>query len=60
MPENTSSPDPANPTAAIVVIGEEILSGKVKEENAQYLIHELRELGVNLRGVYVIPDDLRK
>jgi len=45
-------------TAAIVVIGDEILSGKYADENAAYLIKELRELGVALRRVEVIPDVL--
>jgi molybdenum cofactor synthesis domain-containing protein len=45
-------------TAAIVVIGDEILSGKFVEENAAFLIGELRALGVALRRICVIPDDL--
>lgn len=45
-------------TAAIVVIGDEILSGKFAEENASYLIRELRELGVALKRIHVIPDVL--
>jgi molybdenum cofactor synthesis domain-containing protein len=50
-------PRPA-PTAAIVVIGDEILSGKFAEENAAFLIGELRALGVALRRITVIPDEL--
>lgn len=46
------------PTAAIVVIGDEILSGKFREDNATWLLGELRELGVALRRIQVIPDDL--
>jgi molybdenum cofactor synthesis domain-containing protein len=45
-------------TAAIVIIGDEILSGKFVEENAAFLIGELRALGVDLRRITVIPDDL--
>jgi molybdenum cofactor synthesis domain-containing protein len=45
-------------TAAIVVIGDEILTGKFSEENAVFLIGELRALGVELRRITVIPDDL--
>src|SRR5690242_8194892 len=45
-------------TAGIVVIGDEILSGKFVEENAAFLIGELRALGVELRRITVIPDDL--
>jgi molybdenum cofactor synthesis domain-containing protein len=45
-------------TAGIVVIGDEILSGKFTEENAAFLIGELRALGVELRRIAVIPDEL--
>jgi molybdenum cofactor synthesis domain-containing protein len=45
-------------TAGIVVIGDEILSGKFADENASFLIGELRSLGVDLRRISVIPDDL--
>jgi molybdenum cofactor synthesis domain-containing protein len=48
------------PTAAILVIGDEILSGKTEDQNARLLIGELRELGVALRRVLVIPDDLEE
>jgi molybdenum cofactor synthesis domain-containing protein len=44
------------PRAAIIVIGDEILSGKFSDENAAYLIPALRELGVALRRIEVIPD----
>jgi molybdenum cofactor synthesis domain-containing protein len=46
------------PTAGIVIIGDEILSGKFVEENAVFLIGELRSLGVDLRRITVIPDVL--
>jgi molybdenum cofactor synthesis domain-containing protein len=46
------------PTAGIVIIGDEILSGKFVEENGAFLIGELRSLGVELRRIAVIPDDL--
>jgi molybdenum cofactor synthesis domain-containing protein len=48
------------PTAAILVIGDEILSGKTEEQNAHLLICELRELGVALRRIAVIPDDIEE
>src|SRR5689334_12761079 len=44
------------PRAAILLIGNELLSGKVEDENARYLTRELRELGVTLARVEVIPD----
>jgi molybdenum cofactor synthesis domain-containing protein len=45
-------------TAAIVVIGNEILTGKSEDKNASFLIGELHRLGVLLRRIEVIPDDL--
>ena len=45
------------PTAGIVIIGDEILTGKFVEENAAFLIGELRALGVDLRRIETIPDD---
>lgn len=45
-------------TAAIVLIGNEILSGKIADTNAGYLCRELRELGVDVRRVSVIPDEV--
>ena len=45
-------------TAGIVIIGDEILSGKFAEENAAFLIGELRGLGVELRRITIIPDDV--
>lgn len=47
-------------TAAILVIGDEILSGKTEEENARFLIRELRELGVALKLIMVVPDDIEQ
>lgn len=45
-------------TAAILVIGDEILSGKTEETNARFLIAELRALGVALRRILIVPDDV--
>jgi molybdenum cofactor synthesis domain-containing protein len=44
------------PTAGIILIGNELLSGKIKDENATFLAERLRELGVVLERVLVIPD----
>ncbi len=45
-------------SAGIVLIGNEILSGKISDSNAAYLCRELRALGVEVRRVSVIPDEL--
>ena len=46
-------------TAGIVVIGNEILSGRTRDENAAYFLKELRALGVDVRRVSVIPDEIQ-
>ncbi len=46
-----------NPTAAILVIGDEILSGRTREANAYYLARELTRVGIDLREIRVVPDD---
>jgi FAD synthetase len=47
-------------TAGIILIGNEILSGKVIDANAAYLCRELRELGVEVGRILVIPDDVAR
>jgi FAD synthetase len=44
--------------AGIVVIGNEILSGKTVDSNSAFLSRELRQLGVTLKRIVVIPDEL--
>ena len=46
------------PTAAILLIGNEILSGKVEDENARYLVRQLRDRGVAVGRIEIVPDDL--
>jgi molybdenum cofactor synthesis domain-containing protein len=45
-------------TAGLIVIGNEILSGKIQDQNSFFLAAELRNLGVSLLRISVIPDDL--
>jgi molybdenum cofactor synthesis domain-containing protein len=44
-------------TAAILVIGDEILSGRTKDKNIGYIAEYLTAIGVDLREVRVVPDD---
>ncbi len=44
------------PTLTGLVIGDELLSGKVKEENMSFLIQECRKLGVRLDSIHILPD----
>ena len=48
----------AGKTAGILLIGNEILSGKIEDTNARHLIGELRQLGVDLRRIVVTQDDV--
>lgn len=45
-------------TAAGFIIGDEILSGKVRDLNAPLLIDKLRSMGVRLLSLNFLPDDL--
>lgn len=45
-------------TVGIILVGNEILSGKIVDANAAYLCRELRDLGVDVRRISVIPDEV--
>jgi len=47
----------SNPTAAMLVIGDEILSGRTRDANMHYLAGELTKHGVDLKEVRVVSDD---
>ncbi|TMV56956.1 competence/damage-inducible protein A [Thioclava sp. BHET1] len=46
-----------NPTAAMLVIGDEILSGRTRDANMYFLAGELTRHGIVLKEVRVISDD---
>lgn len=46
-----------NPTAAMLVIGDEILSGRTRDANMYYLAGELTKHGIDLTEVRVVSDD---
>jgi len=46
-----------NPTAAMLVIGDEILSGRTRDTNTHYLAGELTKAGIDLKEVRVVADD---
>ena len=52
----TPAPEAENITAALLVIGDEILSGRTKDKNIGYIAHFLTELGIDLREVRVVRD----
>ena len=45
-----------NPTACLLVIGNEVLSGRTQDANIRFLATGLGEIGIPLREVRVIPD----
>ena len=46
-----------NPTAGMLVIGDEILSGRTRDSNLHYLAGELTRQGINLAEVRIVADD---
>ena len=46
-----------NPTAAMLVIGDEILSGRTRDSNMHHLAGKLTERGIRLVEVRVVADD---
>ncbi|KAF3839732.1 hypothetical protein F7725_018449 [Dissostichus mawsoni] len=58
-PHGSSSFSKANgdaPTAAILIIGDEILKGHTQDTNSAFLTRALRRLGVSVQRISVIPD----
>ncbi|MDP4992727.1 MAG: molybdopterin-binding protein [Marivita lacus] len=46
-----------NPTASMLVIGDEILSGRTRDANMHHLAQELTKVGINLCEVRIVSDD---
>src|SRR5215203_4679824 len=44
-------------TAALLVIGDEILSGRTKDKNIGYIAEYLTAIGIDLKEVRVVPDE---
>lgn len=49
--------EPCPVTACLIIIGNEILSGRTRDANLPFLAERLTALGIRLREVRVIPDD---
>ena len=47
---------PSTVTAAVLVIGDEILSGRTKDRNIGYIAEYLGKIGVDVREARVVPD----
>jgi molybdenum cofactor synthesis domain-containing protein len=48
---------PALVTAAVLLIGDEILSGRTRDVNAGFIAERLTELGIDLKEIRVVADD---
>ncbi|MGR3510641.1 MAG: competence/damage-inducible protein A, partial [Sulfitobacter sp.] len=46
-----------NPTAAMIVIGDEILSGRTRDSNMHHLAGQLTRVGIDLKEVRVVGDE---
>src|SRR5207249_6619203 len=55
MPAAAPSGDPV--TAGLLVIGDEILSGRTKDKNIGYIAEYLTNIGIDLNEVRVVPDE---
>jgi molybdenum cofactor synthesis domain-containing protein len=57
MTNPAAAPEPEIITAAILVIGDEILSGRTKDKNIGYIAEYLTAIGIDLKEVRVVSDD---
>lgn len=57
--KSNKSPDEATGvvTAAIIVIGDEILSGRTKDKNIGYIAEHCTNIGIQVKEVRVVPDE---
>jgi molybdenum cofactor synthesis domain-containing protein len=57
MADGMADSDSGIVTAAVLVIGDEILSGRTKDKNIGYIAEYLTGIGIDLREVRVVPDE---
>lgn len=46
------------PTAALIVVGNEVLSAKVRDENGPWAAERFRRVGVRLSAILTLPDEI--
>src|SRR6202051_3823473 len=54
---NEAGPAPETVSACVVIIGNEILSGRTQDANLAFIAQGLNDAGIRLREARVIPDD---
>lgn len=47
-------------TASVLVVGDEILSGRTKDKNIGYIAEHLTNIGIDLKEVRIVPDEERE
>src|SRR6516225_9337184 len=57
MPPNCA---PDTPTAALITIGTELVTGDILNDNGRWLAQRLAAIGVTVEVVVAIPDDARR
>src|SRR5579884_2222686 len=57
MTDTAAQPAPQTVTACVLIIGNEILSGRTPDANLAFIAQGLNEVGVRLREARVVPDD---
>ena len=58
MSEQASAAEAQNlVTAALIIIGDEILSGRTKDKNIGYIAEYLTNIGIQLKEVRIVPDE---
>src|SRR5246500_3644340 len=57
MAEPAIAPQPDIVTAGLLVVGDEILSGRTKDKNIGFIAEYLTAIGIDLKEVRVVPDD---
>ncbi|MBI1204929.1 MAG: competence/damage-inducible protein A [Rhodopseudomonas sp.] len=57
LPAARPGEQPGVVTAAILVIGDEILSGRTKDKNIGYIAEYMTAIGIDVKEVRIVPDD---
>ncbi len=57
MHRNMTDHQPTIPTAAVLLIGDELLSGRTRDKNLGYIAEFLTDLGIDLKEARLVADD---
>lgn len=48
----------SEPAASVLLIGDELLSGEIRDRNGPYLAEQLTQLGFRVRRIHLLPDEV--